>query len=316
MKYILTLLCAVALIAACKKDNNQPTQNNNQSNNPAQPITGDSTLKIKGLDSLITITVYDSIDVPITIESDSGIAQNISIAISSKLPMRMKAVLAQTSGTTPFTTTLKLYTYLTIPTAYLNNNGVITWNETDTILIKATKPNGDSAVFVCNYKIMAADCRKLFYEVYKRNPTIRTYQTTQHNLDAPAGPFVSDNAELRYDITTDNMYLVNAPLAVSNGKIFLSLYDSVNYEDNMYSQSLGSDDAGNFYFFGRNVLGMAGSDVDTFFIGAGIMNYYRNNLSQLNIWDDSTFTIDYRTHDFRTSPTTTHHFFAIGKLTF
>lgn len=189
MKYIQTLLCAVVLLAACKKDSSQPTQNNNQPNNPTQPIAGDSTLKIKGPDSLITLTVYDSIDVPITIESDSGIAQNISIAISSKLPMRMKAVLAQTSGTTPFTTTLKLYTYLTIPTSYLNNNGVITGNETDTILITATKTNGDSSVFVCNYKIMAADCRRLFYEVYKRNPIINTYQTTEHSIDAPGWTF-------------------------------------------------------------------------------------------------------------------------------
>lgn len=83
----------------------------------------------------------------------------------------------------------------------------------------------------------------------------------------------------------------------------------------MYSEPLGTDCRfGDIHFFGNDVLGKTDSDIDTFFIGGGFMRYYRNNVNQLNIWDDSTFRIDYRTHDF--SKNKTYFFYAIGKLTF
>mgnify|MGYP007037737942 CR=1 FL=1 len=317
MRKIFTLLLAMALVTACKKDDNPAKNNNNPPGNPTPPVAGDSTLKIDGLDSLITMTIYDSVFIPITIYSDSGIAQNVSVSISSPLPMRMKAVFTQSSGTTPFSTTLKLYTYLTSTTprlAYLKSNYTITNQQTDTFTITVNNPNGDSSVFICPYAIREANCRQLFYEVYKRSPVIKTYQISDPNDHISLGSFVSDGAILHYDGTTGNLYFSNIPMGIINGNIYLSIADTVNTKNNLYSSPLSPDcEYSHFVFGGDNVFAKAGTDIDSFFVFTGFLEYYRFDANGVRAMDDSTFRINYSA---RRPFEPLQYFAAIGKLKF
>jgi len=273
MRTILTLFAAIVVLAACKKDKPvppNPVDNTDSTDSTDVPQLKDSTLKIIGIDSVVTLGIYDSITIPFTVMRDTGSVQNVTLSIS-QLPMRMKGSFATTSGTTPFTNSLKLNTYL-FAGGY----------SADTIVITATATNGQQTRYKFRFKIDYAkqDPTKTFYEVYRKTPFINTYdELGNHVWSGPA---------LHYDTATGLLYMTGLFLGQHGGKNYRTLDDFAIPANNImqYKEGPTMSAYGQLIFGLYFVKGVSGNDTSDFDVELALMYYYQQPY-------DSIFTFSY-----------------------
>jgi microcystin-dependent protein len=273
MRTILTLFAAIVIVAACKKDKPvppNPVDNTDSTDSTKVPKLKDSTIKIVGIDSVVTLGIYDSIVIPFTVTRDTGSVQNVTLSIS-QLPMRMKGSFATTSGTTPFTNSLKLNTYL-FAGGY----------SADILVITATTSNGLQTRHKFRFKIdyTKQDPTKLFYEVYRKTPFINTYdESGNHVWGGPA---------LHYDTTTGLLYMTGLFLGQHGGKNYRTLDDVVIPSNNIiqYKEGPTMSAYGQLIFGLYSVKGYSSNDTANFDVELALMYYYQTPY-------DSIFTFNY-----------------------
>lgn len=292
MRTILTLFAAIVIVASCKKDKPvppNPVDNTDSTDSTNVPKLKDSTLKIVGIDSVVTLGIYDSITIPFTVMRDTGSVQNVTLSIS-QLPMRMKGSFVTTSGTTPFTNSLKLNTYL-FAGGY----------SADTIVITATTSNGHQTRYKFRFKIdyTKQDPTKTFYEVYRKTPFINTYdESGNHVWGGPA---------LHYDTTTGLLYMTGLFLGQHGGKNYRTLDDFAIPSNNIIQENSNPSDPdyGNLVFLHYLVDGISTNDTMQFRVEfVNHINYYTTNHD-----NDTVFSFGYNV-DFK------QNFHCIGTLKF
>jgi hypothetical protein len=98
MLRILPFLCALLLIGSCKKDDGQS----------GPPASTAFDYKVEGSTAL-TVQRLDTVDVPFSITTLSGAAQTVTVEVQPVATHdKLSASLIQTSGTPPFTSTLRI----------------------------------------------------------------------------------------------------------------------------------------------------------------------------------------------------------------
>ncbi len=271
MRTILTLFAAIVVLAACKKDKpvpSTPAETTDSTDSTNVPKLKDSTLKIVGIDSIITIGVYDSIEIPFTVMRDTGSVQNVTLSIS-QLPMRMKSSFATNSGAIPFTNSLKLNTYL-FAGGY----------SADTLVITATASNGLQTRYKFRFKIdyMKQDPTRIFYEVYRKTPFINTYDEL--------GNHVWGGPTIHYDTSTGLLYLTGLYLGQHGGKNYRTL-DFVTPSNNIMQNSTVRV-YGHLVFGLYHVKGISSNDTAEFYVELPSIFYYAPYYKY-----DSIFTFSY-----------------------
>lgn len=290
MRTILTLFTAIVIIASCKKDKpvpHTPVDTTDSTDSTKVPKLKDSTLKIVGIDSVVTLGIYDSIIIPFTVMRDTGIIQSVTVSLSD-LPTRMKGNFTTPNGTMPLLSSLKLNTYL-FAGAYF----------ADTIVITATAGNGQQVRYKFRFKIDYGkqDPTKTFYETYKKSPIINTYQSGNHVWGGPA---------LHYDTTTGLLYMTGLYLGQWGGKNYRTLDDFVVPVNNiMQDEARTTADYGHLIFLHYWVDGVSADDTMEFFV------MFNNHINYCppNPDYDSTFSFGYRV-DSKQS------FYSVGTLKF
>ncbi|MCB0696606.1 MAG: hypothetical protein KDC07_04535, partial [Chitinophagaceae bacterium] len=108
MKTTVAVLALSVLICACNKNKAIPVNNTNE---PVQVI--DSALLFDNISDSVLMGVYDSINIPFIVRTNYEGTRKITLSVSG-MPTRLKAELTTSSGTTPLSSTLKLYTHLPV----------------------------------------------------------------------------------------------------------------------------------------------------------------------------------------------------------
>lgn len=281
MKIRTLLLLVLLTIVACKKDEKpvvdktqDPVDSTDSTN--TKPIIKDSTLKIS-LDTAATrVGFYDSTFITITINKDTGMAEDIELSLGT-VPKLVKAELTQTKGKAPFTTTLKIYTYLAGALDNSNTKG-------DTVIDNASYriiPISLVAKSQQNNKTIPLDFNlhvyenlswgTILYDMYKKNPKLYTYDKNGNLLDSSA-KLISKPGPDGYEI-----FLSNVLVPDSTSKYYRTFYDA-------------SNNGNEFIFYGTTdfgtILNIRGSSlatdgVDT--INANCNGFSPNNTKYKNI---------------------------------
>lgn len=255
MRTILTLFAVIVIIASCKKKDKPippaPVDNTDSTDSTNVPKLKDSTLKIVGIDSIVTIGFYDSIEIPITIMRDTGTAQIVTLSISG-LCYRVRAKFTNNTGTTPLTTTLKLYTYL-----------VGGMDIQDSLMtITATANNGQQWKRSFKLKLeYSEDLYKAFYEAFLKSLGWAVYSTDLNKLVTYGPAFYHDPGSKRLCIK--GLYVGKL-----NGKNYYAI-------DTIYTNG-GSTGWAEFLFEPTTVRCSSGSDTVSESFWPYYLNYYRN----------------------------------------
>lgn len=288
MRTILTLFAAIVIVAACKKDKAVPPNpvdntDSTDSTNVPKPQLKDSTIKIVGIDSVVEIECYDSIEIPITITRDTGTLRNIHLSISG-LSYRVKAKFSNYSGNMPFTTTLKLSTYLVGGGKFSDSM----------ITITATTDDGQQVKHSFRLKVnYNQDILKILYECYLKSPIWATFTFDPARL-------VANPPYFHYDSIKNNLYLTSIYVGEVNGKKYYTI-------DRIYAKG-GFASYGDIYFEEKSVRCSSTSDTISVFVTPHFLNFYDN------YGDDNTIPTIYMSYWASPPTLSNQHFTVKGNL--
>lgn len=297
MRIACTLLVLLTLAVACNKEKPEPAKvpvddsttiedSTDTKDTTIIPVYKDSTLRIVGIDSngYLLVPQHGYIEVPITIMRDTGIALDVTLSLAG-FPLRAEASLEQDKGTTPFTTKIKISTYM-IPEIFARN---------DTFCrITAVASNGDKIeqkVKLTPHLAAKPSTEERIYNLYQKSPEIYTYRFT-------GGGYVPvwDSIKMHYDAVLDKFYFTNFYLGEENGKVYIS-------KNNKYAPIHGIN-GDQFIFNDMRITGHSSTDSKIFDIDDGVFDCYH----YLPASDHYNYTLTYVSNGER--------YVVVGKLIF
>lgn len=257
MRNILTLVILIVALIACDKSQPIPPANtandidSTDTTNNNKPILKDTTLKFTGIDQVVEIDFYDSIEIPFTVGRDSGNAEQVTISVSG-LSYRVRAKISQNSGTTPFSSSIKIYTYL-VGGAKIKDSA---------ITITATTTSGQQVKQRFTLKVVYnKNINELLYNIYTNSPLWGAYTSNPVRL-------VADGPVFHYNAITKNIYLNNLYVGEYNGK----KYFTIGY---LYGEG-GNIPYSDLYFSSAELKCTDGIDTVSAIVTGHNLNYYEN----------------------------------------
>jgi len=258
MKYCWIFIVSLCCLVSCKK-RDLPATTTDQSQQPdEQPVT--EHFKVSGVGDTLTIKMVDEITIPITITSNSGQAEQVTLSISS-LPMRMTAEIGNSSGITPFSTTLRVRTHL------------VAHHSKAAIKITVVSTGGRKKVHSIYPAIdfKGQDAIKLFYDYYTHKAVEKVTYIVNNDWETLKNPRRADRSpDFSYDPMTGQLRLTNLLIG---GYI---LVEDPKYPDN-YLVSTGVDASkGLIHFEQKSLWVYNASTQDTLVqpIEVGPLNFY------------------------------------------
>lgn len=216
--------------------------------------------KVSGIGDTLSIKMVDEITIPITITSNAGQAEQVTLSVSG-LPMRMTAELADSSGTTPFSTTLRVRTHL------------VAQHSKAAIKIMVHSADGGQMVHTVYPAIYygGQDAVKLFYDFYTQKAIEKVTYIVNNDWETLKNPRRPDRSpEFSYDPSTGRLRLTNL---LVGGYI---LVDDPKYPDNYLVSTSAEASKGLIHFEQKSLWVYNASTQDTLAqpIEVGPLNFY------------------------------------------
>ncbi len=274
----------ILLLTACSK------------NNDKDAVTPDASFNVVGLEDIISIDNYDSISIPISIHFPNGSPQSVKLSVRTDIPLRSKVELTETSGTTPFNTTIKLYTYFVA-----NKHPNPKWSSWFDLNVIVETSDGEKYTFDGLIDVNIKHCREMFYQFYLKDTGWITKVTKTNEPVAP-GP------QLHLKANSNNFYLKNVYLGKINGKSYYSASDDNDISKNV--NELYTECEKGLVVINDTVTGYSATDTAVFYI-TGSIDYY-----EVNTYNYYGYRLQYGAWSNLTSDTDDIGFEARGKFIF